>query len=100
MDKDHGLTAVEFVHQWVEFRIAEINTLRVGIQYDAIGVEVIKRVSGFSQRTVDVRQHQRSEEAKSTGVFGYNPRCKFIESSSHLSCFIQFTRLHTRLSYR
>src|SRR5262245_48289059 len=100
MDKDHGLTAIEFVHQWVEFRISEINTLRVGIQYDAISVEVIKCVGGFSQRTVDVWQHQGSQEAKSSGIFGYNPRCKFIESSSHLSGFIQFTGHHTRLSYR
>ena len=59
-----GAPAVQFGHQRVERRVAEVDARRVGREDDAVEAEHVERIGQLGQRAVDVRQRQHREAAE------------------------------------
>ncbi len=78
MEEDHGVTPVQFGHQFGEARISKKISIRAAKEHDAVGVKRIERVCGLLAGRLGERHWQHGEGAEAPRILDASLRRKLV----------------------
>jgi hypothetical protein len=83
--EDDGSAPFQFIEQWTESRITEIDAARVRGENDTIQLENVQAVFQRAQRALDIGQRQCRESAEAVGTFLDQFRRQFVHAAGKIA---------------